>query len=252
MNKMANKKAKSTNSSAKSSKKGSFFSRILIWMRNLILFFFVSTILVTIIYRFFPIYITPLMVIRSTEQMFGNEKLSMKKEWVPISEISTNAVDAVVASEDNNFMNHWGFDFDAIQKATKRNKKGGRIYGASTISQQTAKNVFLWPGRSWIRKGFEVYFTGLIELVWSKERIMEVYLNVIETGNGIYGVERASQIYFGKPARKLTPSQAALIAASLPNPRRFDPSHPSSYMFRREKQILKLMRLLGPVKLNEK
>jgi len=236
----------------KKSKKGSFFRRIMVWLRNLVIFFFVSTILVTIIYRFFPVYVTPLMVIRTAEQLFGKEKVSMKKEWVPISEMSVNMVNAVIASEDNNFICHHGFDFEAIQKAQQRNKKGGKVYGASTISQQTAKNVFLWPGRTWFRKGLEVYFTGLIELLWSKERIMEVYLNVIETGNGIYGVERASQVYFNKPARKLTKSQSALIAASLPNPRRFDPSRPSSYMYKREKQILKLMKLLGDVNFEQK
>lgn len=206
----------------------------------------------TLIYKFVPVYITPLMIVRSVEHLWSGEKPRMKKEWVSIDKISPNMINAVVASEDNLFMSHSGFDFDAIEKARKQNKKGGRIYGASTISQQTAKNVFLWPQRSWLRKGLEVYFTFLIELFWSKERIMEVYLNVIETGNGIYGVQRASQIYFDKPASKLTPSQAALIAGALPNPLRFNPANPSSYLYKRQKQILRLMSLIGNVDLKKK
>jgi monofunctional biosynthetic peptidoglycan transglycosylase len=230
-------------------KKKSFLSRIFRWIRNIIIFFFVSTILTVLIYKFVPVYITPLMVVRSVEQLFGDDKLSMKKEWVSIEKISPNMVNAVVASEDNLFMSHSGFDFNAIDKAMKRNKRGGRIYGASTISQQTSKNVFLWNKRSWLRKGLEVYFTFLIELCWSKERIMEVYLNVIETGNGIYGVERASQIYFNTQASKLTKAQAALIAVALPNPLRFNPAKPSPYLLKRQGQILRLMGLIGNVNL---
>jgi len=238
-----------TNSGQKGKK--SFFSRMLRWIRNILLFFFISTISITLIYKFVPVYITPLMIIRSVEQLFGSEKLSMKKEWVSIDKISPNMVNAVVASEDNTFMSHIGFDFDAIEKAKERNKQGGRIYGASTISQQTAKNVFLWPQRSWLRKGLEAYFTLLIELLWSKERIMEVYLNVIETGNGIYGVQRASGIYFDKPVSKLTKSQAALIAGALPNPLRFNPANPSPYLYKRQNQILRLMSQIGEVNLKK-
>ena len=229
-----------------------FFSKILKYIRNIFIFFFVSTILTVIIYRFIPVYATPLMFIRSIEQLFGDDELSMKKEWVSIEEISPNMINAVVASEDNNFMLHFGFDFDAIEKAQKRNKKGKRTYGASTITQQTAKNVFLWPQRSWVRKGLEAYFTLLIEIFWSKERIMEVYLNVIETGKGIYGVQRASQIYFDKPASKLTKSQAALIAGSLPNPRSFCPAAPSAYLYKRQNHIVKLMSLIGNTELKKK
>ncbi len=238
----------------KSANKGkrNFLSRMLIWIRNILIFFFVSTILVALIYKFAPVYVTPLMIVRSTEQLFNGEKLSMKKKWVPIEKISPNIVNAVVASEDNMFMSHFGFDFDAIEKARERNKRGGRIYGASTITQQTAKNVFLWPQRSWVRKGLEAYFTLLIEVLWSKERIMEVYLNVIETGNGIYGVERAAEIYFDKSASKLTKSQAALIAGALPNPLRFNPAKPSPYLYKRQNQILRVMSLMGDMDLNKK
>jgi monofunctional biosynthetic peptidoglycan transglycosylase len=243
-------KAAKKGSNAKEKK--SFFSRMLRWIRNILLFFFISTISVALIYKFIPVYVTPLMIVRSGEQLFNGEKLSMKKEWVSIDEISPSMVNAVVASEDNLFMSHFGFDFSAIEKAKERNKQGGRIYGASTISQQTAKNVFLWPQRSWLRKGLEVYFTFLIELLWTKERIMEVYLNVIETGDGIYGVQRASQIYFDKPASKLTPSQAALIAGALPNPLRFNPGKPSPYLYKRQNQILRIMSLIGNVDLKKK
>ncbi len=249
-----NKPVKSVkNNLSSKGKKGkeSFLHRIFRWIRNMVIFFFVSTVSMTLIYKFVPVYITPLMVVRSIEQLSGGEKLSMRKEWISIDKISPNIINAVVASEDNLFMSHAGFDFDAIEKAKERNKKGGRIYGASTISQQTAKNVFLWSQRSWLRKGLEAYFTLLIELFWSKERIMEVYLNVIETGNGIYGIERASQIYFDKPAAKLTRSQAALIAGSLPNPLRFNPAKPSSYLYKRQKQILRLMSLIGEVDLKK-
>lgn len=217
-----------------------------------ILAFFLSTISVTVIYRFVPVYVTPLMVIRSVEN-WGNPKApDVKKHWVPIEKISPNIVNAVVASEDNKFMSHWGFDFEAISQARELNKKGKKIYGASTISQQTAKNVFLWPSRSWVRKGFECYFTCLIELLWSKERIMEVYLNVAEMGDGIYGIESASQTYYKIPAEKLNASQSAMIAASLPAPRKYNPGNPTAYLVKRQAKIRKLMGQIGAVKLDKR
>ena len=157
-------------------------------------------------------------------------------------------IKAVVASEDNRFLDHWGIDVEAIQKATEYNKRHNRKRGASTITQQVAKNVFLWPARSWVRKGFELYFAVMIETVWSKKRIMVVYLNVMETGNGIYGVEAAARKYFHKSAARLTRSEAALIAASLPNPRVRNPARPSAYLLRRQARIMNLMNKLGPVK----
>ena len=155
---------------------------------------------------------------------------------------------AVMGSEDANFQDHHGFDFKAIQHAAKRNREHPekRTLGASTISQQTAKNVFLWPGRSWLRKGLEVYFTALIELLWSKERIMEVYLNSIETGEGLYGVEAVAREHFLVSADKLTREQCALIAATLPNPRRFSSKNPSDYMLKRQQRILKEMKFVKP------
>lgn len=209
--------------------------RIFFWS---IILFFGTTIGITLLYRFINPPITYLMVER---RMVDGYKI--QKKWVPIEDISPNMYTALIASEDNLFTSHHGFDLDAIRKAKKYNKKmkGKKTRGASTISQQTAKNVFLWPGRSYIRKGFEVYFTFLIETCWSKERIMEVYLNVIETGKGIYGVEQASQVYFHKPAKKLSAGQAALIAACVPNPRKFSPGNPSGYIYKRQGKILNLM-----------
>ncbi len=209
--------------------------------RNLLIFFFASSILAVIALRFVPVYITPLMLIRSIEAITDGEMPKIKKNWVSIDGISQNMVQAVVASEDNLFMQHHGFSIQDIHKAIKHNKNGKRIHGGSTISQQTAKNVFLWPDRSWVRKGLEAYFTVLIELFWSKERIMEVYLNVIETGDGIYGVEAASQFYFNKKSLNLTKSQAALIAVCLPNPRKFNPANPSGYILFRKNHIINLM-----------
>jgi len=189
------------------------------------------------------------MLIRTVEQSINGEPLRLKKEWKSLEEISSQLQLAVVASEDNRFTEHSGFDLEAIKKARNYNdnKKGKRVHGASTISQQTAKNVFLWSGRSWIRKGLEVYFTFLIETVWGKKRIMEVYLNVIEMGDGIYGAESASQKYFHKPASYLTREQAALIAAILPNPRKWNPSRPSAYLLNREQWILWNMANIGKV-----
>lgn len=151
---------------------------------------------------------------------------------------------AVMASEDGRFLKHHGFDFNAIENAAKNNARGGKVHGASTISQQTAKNVFLWPGRSWTRKGFEVYFTFLIEMMWSKQRIMEVYLNSIEMGNGIYGVDAVAEYHFNKKASDLFRSECALIAATLPNPRKFDSQNPSAYMKKRQRQIEHEMRFV--------
>jgi monofunctional glycosyltransferase len=223
--------------------------KILRFLLKVCLWFFVSTIAVTIIYRFVPPPITPLMVIRLFEQASDkNRDMRLSKDWVSIEEISASMPKAVITSEDQNFMEHFGLDFKAIEKAQKYNDrhKGKRIKGASTISQQTAKNVFLWPNRSYLRKGLEVYFTFLIELIWSKERIMEVYLNVIEMGDGIYGVEAASQKYFHKSAAKLNKNEAALIAACLPNPLRWSPAKPTAYIQRKQQWILRNMRKIPP------
>lgn len=171
--------------------------------------------------------------------------MTLHHHWVPIDEISDHLPVAVMASEDQRFLLHHGFDYDAIEKAAKRNIEGGkRKLGASTISQQTAKNVFLWPGRSWVRKGFEVYFTALTELLWSKQRIMEVYLNSIEMGDGIYGADAVAEYNFGKKAEDLSRSDCALIAATLPNPRKFSSKNPGRYTRKRQRQILSNMKFI--------
>ena len=213
-------------------------------IRYLVLFFFISTITMVVVYRFAPVYVTPLMVIRSAQHIVKGESPIWYHKWVSFDKISPHLPMAVIASEDNRFAIHNGFDFVEIKRAMKEKEKRRRNRGASTISQQTAKNVFLWPQSSWLRKGFEVYFTWMIELVWSKERIMEVYLNSIEMGDNIYGAEAAAKHKFQTTAAKLTRRQAALIAATLPNPIRFDSANPSPYIQKRQAQIQRLMRLI--------
>ena len=212
--------------------------------------FFASTILSVVALRWLPVYFTPLMFIRVGQQMADNEKVTLYHHWVSLDNISPSLSRAVMASEDARFLEHYGFDFKAIEQAAMRNIKypEKRKHGASTISQQTAKNVFLWPGRSWVRKGFEVYFTVLIELFWSKQRIMEVYLNSIEMGHGIYGAGAVAEYHFNTTADKLSKSQCALIAASLPNPRRYNSARPNGYMLRRQARILREMKFVKPLK----
>lgn len=185
------------------------------------------------------------MLIRCVEQKSEGESMRLKHKWVSLENISPKLQLAVVCSEDQNYLNHFGFDFEAIEKAMKSNEEGKKIRGGSTISQQTAKNVFLWPGRSYVRKAFEVYFTLLIELFWSKERIMEVYLNSIEMGRGIYGAEAAAQFWFKKEAKNLSKDQSAAIAAILPNPLRFVANPPGPYVSKRKEWIKKQMSYWG-------
>jgi monofunctional biosynthetic peptidoglycan transglycosylase len=205
------------------------------------LFLFLSSLLAVVALRFVPVYYTPLMCIRLYEQWKEGKKLKLKHQWIPLSRIAQHLAQAVAASEDNLFLDHNGFDMEQIRKARKEAGEGGRLRGASTISQQTAKNVFLWPGKSYLRKGMEAYFTLLIEWIWGKERIMEAYLNSIEMGDGIYGAEAVAGEHFGKQACELTKEEAALIAATLPNPRRFNSAKPSPYILKRRQQILSLM-----------
>ncbi len=222
------------------------FKRIRNFILKTIIGFFLLSIGLVVLYRFVPVPCTLLMIQRCVEQKIDGKDLKLSKKWVRAAKISPNMRKAVIAAEDQLFYKHTGFDTKAIEKALKYNekqqaKKRTRMRGASTISQQTAKNVFLWASRSWVRKGFEVYFTFLIELIWSKERILEVYLNVIETGDGIYGAEAAAQAYFKTTAAKLSPSQAAAIAAVLPNPRKWNPAKPSAYISKRQSWILRQM-----------
>lgn len=212
-----------------------------------LLVLFLLSILIPILYRWVNPPITPLMVIRKI-----SNGATIEKEWKELEDISPYMVNCAVAAEDNNFLGHNGFDWKAIQRAIDENKQGKRERGASTISQQTAKNVFLTTHHSWIRKGMETYFTFLIETFWSKERIMEVYLNVIEMGDGVYGAEAAAQHYFDKSADKLTRHEAALITACYPAPLKRDPSKPTSYLKKRAARITSISNKIGPVKFDDK
>ena len=222
---------------------GKFFRRLLF---KLALWFFGISIGLTLLYAFLPVPVTPLMIQRCWEQAWDKERdVRLEHDWVSFGEISPHLQLAVVCSEDQDFLEHEGFDFEAIEKAYKYNQNHKRKKGASTISQQTAKNVFLWPSRSWLRKGFEVYFTFLIETVWSKQRIMTAYLNSIEFGDGIYGAEAAARHFFGKSAKELNRQEAALLAAVLPNPFIFKVDAPNTVARQKQQWILSQMRMWG-------
>lgn len=208
-----------------------------------LLYFLLVSVLWVVVLKFIPVWITPHMIGRKIEAGRAGESTKIYRDWESYDNISKEAALAVVASEDQTFPTHWGFDFDAMSDALTEKRK--RTRGASTISQQVAKNVFLWHGRSYIRKGLEAYFTLLIELVWGKERILEVYLNVAETGKMTFGVEAAAQRFYGKSAKNLTRLEAARIAAVLPNPIRFSIKNPSSYVLGRASKISRQMRALG-------
>ena len=228
---MAKNKTSTFKNKSLSKQIGLIVGKILLW-------FVGFTIVWVLAYRFINPPISLLMLQRSAK---------VERKWVKFEDISDNMKRAAVAAEDQLFLQHIGFDIKAIEKAFENNAKGKKIKGGSTISQQTAKNVFLWPGRSYIRKGFEAYFTLLIEVLWSKERILEVYLNVIEMGDGIYGAEAAAQTYYGKSCSNLTRAQAALIVACFPNPIRWTPKRPTAYIKKRQYLIMRNMRRLGPL-----
>jgi monofunctional glycosyltransferase len=215
-----------------------FLFKAMLWFLGLSLFF-------VVLFKFVPVPFTPLMLIRAIENSSADKENHFSHDWEPIENISMNLQKAVIASEDGTFLRHHGFDFNALQKAYKNNSRGRKIKGGSTISQQTAKNVFLWQGRSYLRKGLEAYFTVLIELIWGKERIMEVYLNSIEMGDGIYGAQAATQHWYRKDVKSLTPMQAAGIAAILPNPRKFSATSSSSYINNRKTKIVRIMKHVG-------
>lgn len=203
--------------------------------------FVAFSIFLVLVFKWIPIPFTPLMGIRYFEH--PDEKIS--HDWIQLEEISPFLQLAVISSEDQNFETHRGFDIQAIKEIISKHDKGQKMRGASTISQQTAKNVFLWPGRSWARKGLEAYFTFLIELFWGKERILEVYLNSIEMGKGIYGAKAASEYWFGKSPDRLTQREAAALAAILPNPRQYRAHPPTSYIQRRITWIIRQMGYYG-------
>jgi len=222
--------------------------KLSVWFLRIVVGFLVLSVAFVAVTRFVPIPLTPLMVIRLIEGGLEGKWVGIDKTWVPLEAISPAVQRAVIASEDARFLTHTGIDWEAVQEAQKRNErterlaaqgkiKRKRLYGASTITMQTAKNAFLFPSRTYIRKAFEAYFTYLIEFIWGKRRILEVYLNVIEMGSGVYGVEAASQHYFGKSAAQLSQREAALIAAVLPNPRKWSPAKPSAYIQRKATTI---------------
>ena len=218
------------------------FTKLQKILRWIVLLFFGGTILIVLIYKWCPVYFTPLMAIRCAQQASRGEQIRLKHHWVPLDSMSIYMPVAVMASEDQRFLDHNGFDFVEINKTLQERRSGKRFRGGSTISQQTAENVFLWPGASWVRKGLEAWFTVLIELLWGKERIMEVYLNSIEMGDGIYGAEAVAQQHFGRRAITLTRPNCALIAATLPNPLKYSSKNPSAYMYKRQTAIMAQMR----------
>lgn len=239
---MATKRSIKTNNS----RKGNRFFRV---VGKLVFWFFAITILWVLAYRFINPPITLLMIQRDFERKDNSKSKNVSRKWIGYDELSRNLKIAAIAGEDVNFLKHWGFDLNAMEKAYQKNKRGTKVRGGSTISQQTAKNVFLWPGRFYIRKAFEAYFTALIELLWNKERILEVYLNVIEMGDGIYGAESATQKYYGKSAVSLSKGEAALLVAVLPNPIRWSPIKPTAYIYHKQYLILRNMRRLRKLKL---
>ena len=237
---------KKTNQTVKK-EPNSFMSKLSRFLFKALLWFFGISLFLVVFFKFVPVVFTPLMVIRAIENKVGGKEVFFSHDWEPIENISTNLQKAVIASEDGTFLKHNGFDFTAMHKAYKSNERGRRIKGGSTISQQTAKNVFLWQGRSYLRKGLEAYFTVLIEIIWGKERIMEVYLNSIEMGNGVYGAQAAAQHWYRKDAANLTRIQAAGIAAILPNPRKYKATSSSSYINNRKSKIVRIMRTVGKI-----
>jgi monofunctional glycosyltransferase len=235
---------------------------ILLWVLRLTLALVLFSIALVVIYRFVPVLLTPLMVIRVVEGAVEGRWIGIDKTWISYEEISPNVMRAVIASEDTRFLQHTGIDWEAVREAERRNERterrardtvargkplrNKRLYGASTITMQTAKNTFLFPSRTYLRKALEAYFTYLMEFLWDKRRILEVYLNVIETGDGLYGVEAAAIRFFGKHASKLTAREATLIAAVLPNPRRWSPLKSSAYIQKRAAAIQAHMNVVIP------
>lgn len=211
------------------------------WSAKVAAIFIAASFLWVLVLKFVNPPYTLLMLQRGLEQKRIDQEWSIQKQWVPYAQLSDHLKRAAIAGEDANFMSHNGFDTQAIKEAFQKNKSGGSLRGGSTISQQTSKNIFLWPQRSWVRKGFEAYFTVLIELVWGKKRILEVYLNCIEMGDGIFGAESAAQHYFGKSAEKLNRRESALIIAVLPNPRRWSPLKPTNFIERKTSTIIRYM-----------
>jgi monofunctional biosynthetic peptidoglycan transglycosylase len=224
----------------------SLWKRLKSLLYSAFLMFMATSVVMVILLRWLPVPTSAFMLYRHFEDITEQQTFkSIRYDWVSYDEISLYASRAVIASEDQKFYSHSGFDLESIQKAIAARAKGGKLRGASTISQQVAKNLFLTPAKSLIRKGVEAWFTFLIESFWSKQRILEVYLNIAEFGDHLFGINEASYKYFGVTPNRLTPAQAALLAATLPNPLRYQANHPSSYVFKRQRWILRQMRNLA-------
>jgi len=225
--------------------KRSFLSRVVRGLGYCALGWLIGTAALVLALRFLPVPVSALMLERRVESWSSDRPYRALHRWVPLEAISPSMGVAVIAAEDQNFVEHFGFDWQAIEKAIAHNEHSRKKRGASTLSQQTAKNLFLWESRSWLRKGFEVYFTLALEAGWSKRRILEVYLNIVEFGDGVYGVEAASRKFFGRSAAAINPAQAALLASVLPSPRKFRADAPSPYLRGRQEWILRQMHQLG-------
>ncbi|WP_428223955.1 monofunctional biosynthetic peptidoglycan transglycosylase [Flavobacterium sp.] len=236
---------KKTTKSKSKTQPVTFMGKVKRFIWKCFLWFNLISIAMVVLFKFVPVPFTPLMLIRAIENKAEGKEMKCAHDWVPIEDLSMNLQKAVISSEDGLFLRHNGFDFTAMNKAFKGNLKGKKLKGGSTISQQTAKNVFLWQGRSYVRKVLEAYYTVLIELIWGKKRIMEVYLNSIEMGDGVYGAEAACQYWFHKSAKSLTKYEAASIAAILPNPRKYKAVGSSSYVERRKNKTIRVMRHVG-------
>jgi monofunctional biosynthetic peptidoglycan transglycosylase len=223
-----------------------WWRRVLRFLAWALLVFVVASVAVVATFRFVPVPTSAFMIARHVEAMrAGRDDFELRHQWVPYERIAPDMAIAVVAAEDQRFPHHHGFDLDAIADALEAAEDGSRMRGASTISQQVAKNLFLWSGRSWVRKGLEAYFTVLLETLWSKRRILEVYLNIAEFSDGIYGVEAAARFWYHKPASQLTAMEAARLATVLPNPRVLRVKPPTRYVTQRAFWIQQQMRQLG-------
>lgn len=245
-NTFRNKNVK-TKESAPKKQSSKWKNKLKYWAIKITLYFFAISIGLVVLYKFVPVPFTTTMIARKMEAMADGRESEIHYDWVSYANISKEAPLAVVAAEDQLFPDHNGFDFEAMGNAFSKNLKGKKLRGASTLSQQVAKNVFLWQSRSYVRKVLEVYFTVLIELIWGKERILEVYLNVAEMGSMTFGVEEASNRYFNTSAKNLTRQQAARIASVLPSPIKWSAAKPGPYVNRRTANIARQMRALGGV-----
>lgn len=211
--------------------------KLLIYFRNLVIFFFTSSLIMVIVYRFVPVYITPLMLIRCVEYAWNGEDVRVLKKWTPIEEMPEYLIKSAIAAEDVHFVENNGFNWGAMYSAFDHNLHHKNIIGGSSIPQQTAKNVFLYPNRTYFRKALEAYFTVLIELIWNKKRIMEVYLNIAETGHGIYGMPMAAEVYYGKKPKELSKTEITTLVTLLPSPLTFNPKKQSERFHKKRQSI---------------